>query len=227
MMTYADTSILAAAIFEEFGSMAARDWFKRTREHIIVSDLAGLEFAAVISRAERTRRFDNDAAARALASFDEVRAASLPMGHGRGDFELAEKLARDIATKLSAPDALHLASAKNAGAALATCDARLAEAARAQGMEVALASRPAALALAAGREGTGRGVDAMRAPARERSVECDLPLRRVGRPTQPYVARYFAVSISSISFFRRSFTSALSVVPFDWACEVSQVRTRG
>src|SRR5271165_1193649 len=40
-------------------------------------------------------------------------------------------------------------------------------------------------------------------------------------------SRYFAVSISSISFFRRSFTSALSVVPFDWACAVSQVRTPG
>jgi predicted nucleic acid-binding protein len=44
---------------------------------------------------------------------------------------------RDYSTKLSAPDALHLASAKNAGATLATFDARLADAARAQGVEVA------------------------------------------------------------------------------------------
>ena len=40
---------------------------------------------------------------------------------------------RDFATKLTAPDALHLASAKNAGATLATLDARLVEAARGQG----------------------------------------------------------------------------------------------
>jgi uncharacterized protein len=46
-------------------------------------------------------------------------------------------LVRDFATKLTAPDALHLASAKNAGATLATLDARLADAARGQGVEVA------------------------------------------------------------------------------------------
>jgi uncharacterized protein len=83
------------------------------------------------------RRFDNDAADRALASFDELRAASQPLRHGRGEFELAERLIRDFATKLAAADALHLASAKTAGAALATLDTRLAEAARGQGVKVA------------------------------------------------------------------------------------------
>jgi predicted nucleic acid-binding protein len=134
---YIDTSILAAAIFEEPRSAAARDWFRRMSERIILSDLTGLEFAAVVSRAVRTRRFDNDAAGRALASFDEIRADSLPYSHGRGEFEFAERLIRDFSTRLAAPDALHLASAKNAGAALATFDERLAEAASAQGVEVA------------------------------------------------------------------------------------------
>jgi predicted nucleic acid-binding protein len=133
--TYVDTSVFAAAIFEELRSAAARDWLQGGR--IIVSDLAGLEFAAVVSRAVRMRRFDSEAAARALASFDEIRAASLPLHHGRSDFGLAERFVRDFSTKLAAPDALHLASAKNASAALATFDARLAEAARAQGVEVA------------------------------------------------------------------------------------------
>jgi predicted nucleic acid-binding protein len=134
---YVDTSILCAAIFEESRSAAARDWFRRMSERMIVSDLTGLEFAAVVSRAVRTRRFDNDAAARALASFDEIRADSLPLYHGRSDFERAERLVREFSTKLSAPDALHLASANNAGAALATFDARLAEAARGQRVPVA------------------------------------------------------------------------------------------
>lgn len=137
MTTYVDTSVLAAAIFEEPRSAAVRDWLQRTSERVIVSDLAGLEFAAVVSRAVRMRRFDGHAAARALASFDEIRADSLPLRHRRGEFEVAERLIRDFATKLSAPDALHLASAKNAGAALATLDVRLAEAARGQGIEVA------------------------------------------------------------------------------------------
>jgi uncharacterized protein len=136
--TYVDTSVLASAIFEESRSAATRNWLRRTRDRIIVSDLTGLEFAAVVSRAHRMRRFDDDAAARALASFDEIRADSLPQSHGRGEFELAERLIRNFATKLAAADALHLASAKNLGAALATFDARLAEAAREQRVEVAL-----------------------------------------------------------------------------------------
>jgi predicted nucleic acid-binding protein len=106
-------------------------------ERIILSDLTGLEFAALVSRAVRTRRFDNDAAARALASFDEIRADSLSLYQGRSDFERAERLVRDFATKLAAADALHLASAKNAGAALATFDAQLAEAARGQWLALA------------------------------------------------------------------------------------------
>lgn len=137
MTTYVDTSILAAAIFEEPRSAAARDWFRQMSGRIMVGDLAGLELAAVVSRAVRMRRFDSDAAARALASFDEIRADSLPCSHGRGEFEFAERLIRDFSTKLAAADALHLATAKNAGAILATFDLRLAEAARGQGVEVA------------------------------------------------------------------------------------------
>jgi predicted nucleic acid-binding protein len=60
---YVGTSILAAAIFEEPTSTAARGWFRRTSEHIVVSDLAGLELAAVVSRALRTSRFGDDPAA--------------------------------------------------------------------------------------------------------------------------------------------------------------------
>jgi predicted nucleic acid-binding protein len=45
-------------------------------------------------------------------------------------------LVRDYSTKLTAADALHLASAKNGGARLATFDVRLAEAARAAGVEL-------------------------------------------------------------------------------------------
>ena len=138
MTTYVDTSVLVAAVFEEPRSAGARDWLRRTSERIIVSDLAGLEVAAVVSRARRTRRFDDAAATRALANFDEVRGAALPLRHGRGDFQLADALVPDFSAKLAAADALHLASAKNAGAALATFDARLADAAREHGVEVAL-----------------------------------------------------------------------------------------
>ena len=137
MTTYADTSFLVTVIFDEARSAVARKWIRRTSERIIISDLAGLEFGAVASRAVRTGRFDNGAGARALLSFDELRNVALALAHGRDEFELADKFVRNFAMKLSAPDALHLASAKIAGATLATFDRRLAEAALAQGVEVA------------------------------------------------------------------------------------------
>jgi predicted nucleic acid-binding protein len=67
-----------------------------------------------------------------------MRANCERLSHGAADFLLAEHMVRDFSMKLAAADALHLASAKNAGAALATFDGRLAEAARTQGVEVAL-----------------------------------------------------------------------------------------
>jgi len=134
---YADTSVLVAFVFDEPDSNRVRDWFRRTTQQIIVSDLARLEFPAVVARSTRTRRFNPSEAAAALASFDLLVARSRPLRHDRTDFAAAEMLVRDFATKLTAPDALHLASAKNAGATLATLDARLVEAARGQGTPVA------------------------------------------------------------------------------------------
>ncbi len=137
MTVYADTSVIGAVIFDESESERARDFFRRTRERVIVSDLARLEFAAVVSRLARTGKFSGDQSVRALASFDMLRAACLPMTHGPRDFAFAEELVRDFSTKLVAPDALHLASARSAGASLATFDKRLAAAARMHALDVA------------------------------------------------------------------------------------------
>ena len=137
MTIYADTSVLVAFVFDEPRSDRVRDWFRRATQGIIVSDLARLEFPAVVTRSTRTGRLSPSEASAALASFDLLAARSRPLRHDRADFAAAEMLVRDFATKLTAPDALHLASAKNAGATLATLDVRLAETARGQGVEVA------------------------------------------------------------------------------------------
>lgn len=138
MTIYADTSVLVAFVFDEPESDRVRGWFRRTTQRIILSDLVRLELPAVVTRATRTGRLSPSEASASLASFDLMAARSRPLRHGRVDFEAAEKLVRDFATKLAAPDALHLGSAKNAGAVLATLDVRLADAARAQGVEAAL-----------------------------------------------------------------------------------------
>jgi len=135
---YLDTSVVVAILIDEPSSEIARAWFRRLADDdVIVADLAAVEFAAGISRWLRMGRIDVGQAEFALASFDMLRAQCLSHTHGRNDFALAELIARDFTTRLLAPDALHLASAKNAGATLATFDARLADAARMQGIEVA------------------------------------------------------------------------------------------
>jgi uncharacterized protein len=134
---YFDASVLVSMIVADANSSRAGRWYMSLQASVIISDLANLEVSAVISRQFRTKRYTRAQADRALGDFEALRAQSDRMSHHPRDFSLAELLIRDYSAKLSAPDALHLASAKNAGAALATFDARLAEAARAQGVEVA------------------------------------------------------------------------------------------
>ena len=124
-------------IMVDANSPSVGRWYKSLSASVIISDLANLEVSAVISREFRTRRYTRAQADKAVREFDALRAESDRITHGPRDFALAELLVRDYSTKLSAPDALHLASAKNAGAMLATLDARLADAARAQGVGVA------------------------------------------------------------------------------------------
>jgi predicted nucleic acid-binding protein len=133
---YIDASVLVTAILNEPRSQAVRDWRKADADLAIVSDLAILESVAVIARAVRTKRFVDREAEAALRNLDALRAECVSHAHPRGDFALAEELIRDFSTKPAAPDALHLAATINVGAALATLDLRLAEAARPRGVEL-------------------------------------------------------------------------------------------
>jgi hypothetical protein len=136
VIVYLDTSVLMSIVTLDANSEAASRWYENLQASVIISDLANLEVCAVVSRELGAKRFTRAVADKALADFDSLRAASERLTPGAQDFALADQLVRDDATKLSAPDALHLAAAKNAGATLATFDARLAEAARAKGVEM-------------------------------------------------------------------------------------------
>jgi predicted nucleic acid-binding protein len=103
---------------------------------LIVSDFAVTEVAAVVMRDVRTGKLRRDDALQALADLDALRASCERLAHGPEDFRLAEVIVRDETTKLGAADALHLAGAVHAKAALATFDDRLAEAARARGVDI-------------------------------------------------------------------------------------------
>jgi len=137
-LIYLDASVLLSLVFADAHTASASVWYSGLRAAVIVSDFASLEVSAVASRHVRVGRLTQQQVDGALLDCDALRAGCERLTHSTADFQLAERLARDFSTKLAAADALHLASAKNAGAALATFDARLAEAARAQGVEAAL-----------------------------------------------------------------------------------------
>lgn len=137
-MIYFDASVLLPLLIADAHTDRAGAWYSGLRATVVISDFANLEVGAVLSRHLRVGRLTQKQVESALLDFDAMRANCERLTHGALDYLLAEALARDFATKLAAADALHLASAKNAGAAMATFDARLAEAARRQGLEVAL-----------------------------------------------------------------------------------------
>ena len=72
----------------------------------------------MLSRHLRVARLTQGEVENTLLDFDPMRANCERLSHGPSDFLLAERLVRDFSTKLAAADALHLASAKNAGATL-------------------------------------------------------------------------------------------------------------
>jgi predicted nucleic acid-binding protein len=136
VIVYFDTSVLLSIVARDSNSDKAGRWYESLQATVVISDLADLEVCAVISRELRAKRFSRAVADKALSDFDSLRATSERSTPDSQDFAFASRLVRDYATKLSAADALHLASAKNASALLATFDLRLAEAARAQKVAV-------------------------------------------------------------------------------------------
>jgi predicted nucleic acid-binding protein len=133
-LIYFDASVLLPLLIADAHTEKASAWYSGLSATVVVSDFANLEVNAVLSRHLRVGRLTQGEVENALLDFDAMRANCERLSHGPSDFLLAERLVRDFSTKLAAADALHLASAKNAGAALATFDARLAEAANGQGV---------------------------------------------------------------------------------------------
>lgn len=137
MSVYLDASAIVPLILRGAHTPTMEQWLANARAELVVSDFAALEVAAVISRQVRSARMSEQQASLALALLDDWLArASTSIETGASDFTLADRFVRDFATKLAAPDALHLALASNRGYRLATFDTRLAAAAAMRGVRV-------------------------------------------------------------------------------------------
>ena len=131
MSHYLDTSVMVALLLQDAHSSKAEAWLIRARPTFMVSDFCTVEFAAVVSRRVRTNQLTTETANLALRRFDDWLSRTVQIVRCAPEqLALAGQIVRDFTSKLSAPDAMHLAITRHSGATLATFDDRLAEAAR-------------------------------------------------------------------------------------------------
>lgn len=137
-MIYLDTSAAVPMFVPEPASVAIDAWYEACAEPLIASDWIRTEFASALSIKERRGELTTRQARAAWKDFTAFCNAGirlLPVS--RPAFENAANMALDTASGLRAGDALHLASALEAGASgFATADMVLAGNAKAKGLDV-------------------------------------------------------------------------------------------
>jgi uncharacterized protein len=139
LSAYLDASVLLPAFMEEPASAAVDGYILTAGEQFLISDFAAAEVASALSRMVRMGLLDGADASARLAEFDAWRAAtSSPVDVHAADARLAYVYVRRFDLMLRAPDALHLAIARRLDATLVTLDRRLAQAAEALGVAVAI-----------------------------------------------------------------------------------------
>ncbi len=131
MSHYLETSMMVALLLPDVHSSGAEAWMIREKPTFLASDFCAVEFAAVISRRVRMNQLTVETADLALGKFDDWLSRTVQIVRCAPEhMAAAGQIVRDFTSKLSAPDAIHLAITRQSGATLATFDDRLAEAAR-------------------------------------------------------------------------------------------------
>jgi predicted nucleic acid-binding protein len=127
-MFYLDTSAIVPLFLAESYTTAMQSWVDREAPVIILGDFAAAEFCATVSRHSRMAQISRKVAEATLADFDIWRGQVRQRMTSAADVARCERLVRDFRLKLSAADALHLATAIVERITLVTFDRRLAEA---------------------------------------------------------------------------------------------------
>jgi len=131
MNFYLDTSVVVALVLHDSHTAKAEAWLEHAAPACIVSDFCAIEFASVVSRQVRMSHLSMANGNAVLELFDQWIARTAQVVTSSGEhMEAAGRMVRNFDTKLSAPDAIHLAVAKYHGLVLATFDERLGDAAR-------------------------------------------------------------------------------------------------
>ena len=138
MKVYADASVLVSLFVLDASTERAKGFLQGSAILLVLSNFSAVEFASAVARRVRIRSTTLDEARRAFVSFDlwMQRAAMLEEADA-ADFSSAAEYLRRLDANLRTGDALNIAIAQRVGAALATFDRKMADAARALGAELA------------------------------------------------------------------------------------------
>lgn len=138
LIVYADTSLLVPLFARDAFNETAGRFLATQQPALLVSDFACAELASALAKKVRMRELTRVQAREALATFDTWLAPRLPRFEMiAADVVLAETYLRRLDLPLRTPDALHIAIARRHGAALATFDVQMAEAAQSLGLQLA------------------------------------------------------------------------------------------
>jgi predicted nucleic acid-binding protein len=139
MNYYLDTSVVVALVLRDSHTAKAEAWLQQATPACIISDFCAIEFASVVSRQVRMGHLSTADGSAVLEVFDEWIARTAQVVTSSGEhMETAGHMVRNFGTKLSAPDAIHLAVAKYHGLVLATFDERLGDAAHRENVKIVM-----------------------------------------------------------------------------------------
>jgi predicted nucleic acid-binding protein len=138
MSVYFDASVLVSLFINDDLNERAEEFVRANSPTICLSDFAAAEFSSALSRRVRMKTLSRPQARLAFREFDVWRTKGIVvLETTTADVATADGYLRRLDLSLRTPDALNIALADRADAALATFDERMAHCAKALGVRLA------------------------------------------------------------------------------------------
>ena len=138
MSVYLDANVIVSIFVEDGFSKRAETFLQASAQRMLLSSFVRAEFASVVSRLLRMKRFSKTDAQHLLSNFDLWASQKLSAVETQTvDIQRAEALLRTLSSGLRATDAINIATVQRLGAQLATFDRQMAVVASGLGIGLA------------------------------------------------------------------------------------------